>query len=180
MQMMKSAVSRTLSAATAAVVLSLALAAPRADAQDLGIRVGAKAPTAVIETLDGGTADLAKWIGKEPVLLEFWATWCGNCRELEPTLKAAHEKYGDRVRFIGVAVSVNQSQERVRRHMARHGMPLHEMLYDRTGDASEAFETPATSYIVVIDRTGTVVYTGLGGKQDLEGAIQKALGPGSR
>ena len=178
MRTMLSVLPRTIAVALAAA--ALALLTPRAEAQDLGIRVGAKAPAAVIETLDGAPADLAKWIGKEPVLLEFWATWCGNCRQLEPALKAAHEKYGDRVRFIGVAVSVNQSQERVRRHMAQHEMPLHEMLYDRTGDASEAFETPATSYIVVLDRTGTVVYTGLGGKQDLEAAIRKALGSASR
>jgi ribosomal protein S5 len=34
---------------------------------------------------------------------------------------------------------------------------------------------PATSYVVVTDRTGKVVYTGLGGEQDIEAAIQKAL-----
>ena len=168
--------------ATTVVVSLLALAAAiaglatDAHAQDLGIRVGAKPPAAVIETLEGGTADLSQWIGKEPVLIEFWATWCGNCRQLEPTLKAAFDEYKDRMRFLGVAVSVNQSRERVRRHLAEHGMPLHVMLFDRTGDASEAFETPATSYVVVLDKSGTVVYTGLGGRQDLERAIRKALG----
>ena len=160
----------------AALFALLTLAAPGALAQDLGIGVGEKPPATVIETLEGGTADLSQWIGKEPVLIEFWATWCGNCRQLEPTLKAAYDKYKDRVRFLGVAVSVNQSQERVRRHLAEHAMPLHQMLYDRTGDASEAFETPATSYVVVLDRSGTVVYTGLGGRQNLEAAIRKALG----
>ena len=34
---------------------------------------------------------------------------------------------------------------------------------------------PATSYVVVLDKKGKVVYTGLGGKQDLEAAIRKAL-----
>ena len=153
----------------------LALGTSTARAQDIGIRIGATPPATTIETLDGAKADLAQWIGKEPVLIEFWATWCGNCRQLEPALKAAYDKYKDRVRFLGVAVSVNQSQERVRRHMAEHPMPLHAMLYDRTGDASEAFETPATSYVVVLDRTGKVVYTGLGGRQNLEAAIAKAL-----
>ena len=166
---------RSGAATLVATVLSLAFAAPVASAQDIGIRVGEKPPAAVIETLEGGKADLAQWIGKEPVLLEFWATWCGNCRQLEPTLKAVFDRYKDRMRFLGIAVSVNQSPERVRRHLAGHAMPLHAMLYDRTGDASEAFETPATSYVVVLDRTGTVVYTGLGGRQNLEAAIAKAL-----
>jgi thiol-disulfide isomerase/thioredoxin len=159
----------------AVTIALLALAAPPAQAQDLGIRVGSRAPSAVLETMDGAPADLAQWIGKTPVLLEFWATWCGNCRQLEPRLKAAFDAYGDRVRFIGVAVSVNQSRERVRRHLAAHAMPLHEMLYDPEADASEAFETPATSYVVVIDASGTVVYTGLGGRQDLDAALRKAV-----
>jgi hypothetical protein len=34
---------------------------------------------------------------------------------------------------------------------------------------------PATSYVVVLDKAGKVVYTGVGGKQDLEGAIRKAM-----
>ena len=38
-----------------------------------------------------------------------------------------------------------------------------------------AFDAPATSYVVVLDKTGKVVYTGLGGKQNLDAAIQKAL-----
>ena len=50
-----------------------------------------------------------------------------------------------------------------------------ELLYDRKGDASEAYDAPATSYVVVLDRTGKVVYTGAGGDQDLEAAIRKAL-----
>lgn len=166
-------------AVLAGALTLLTLAAPHAQAQDLGIRVGTRAPAAVIETLDGAPADLSQWIGKTPVLLEFWATWCGNCRQLEPRLKAAFDAYGDRVRFIGVAVSVNQSRERVRRHLVEHAMPLHEMLYDPDADASEAFETPATSYVVVLDASGTVVYTGLGARQDLEAALAKAVS-GSR
>src|SRR5690349_24158317 len=82
-------------------------------AQDSGIQVGMQAPAAAVETLDGKPANLAQYIGKTPVLMEFWATWCPNCRELEPHLKAAHTKYANQVRFIGVSVSVNQSPERV-------------------------------------------------------------------
>ena len=63
--------------------------------------------------------------------------------------------------------------ERARRYHAQHKLPM-DMLYDRKGDASEAYEAPATSYIVVVNKAGKVVYTGLGGKQDIVGALKKA------
>jgi TATA-box binding protein (TBP) (component of TFIID and TFIIIB) len=43
------------------------------------------------------------------------------------------------------------------------------------GKAAGAFDAPATSYVVVLDKSGKVVYTGLGGKQDLDAALKKAL-----
>lgn len=163
-------------AVTASLCLSAALAfAPSvARAQDMGIEVGSKAPAAAVETLDGKPADLSQFIGKTPVLIEFWATWCPNCKELEPHLKEVAAKYAKQVRFVGVSVSVNQSPERVRAYVAKHSMPG-DQVFDTKGNATGAYDVPATSYVVVLDRTGKVVYTGLGGDQDLEKAIKKAL-----
>jgi thiol-disulfide isomerase/thioredoxin len=144
-------------------------------AQDIGLELGTVGPGAKVETLDGKAADMAQYVGTKPALLEFWATWCPNCRELEPTMKAMHAKYGSRVNFVGVAVSVNQSPERVKAYVAKHRLPWTQV-FDRKGNASGAYEAPATSYVVVLDRAGKVVYTGLGGKQDLETALKKALG----
>src|SRR5436190_15486780 len=92
----------------------LAAAVSSAHAQDVGLALGTQAPAASVQTLDGAAADLAQYVGKTPVLLEFWATWCENCHELEPTMKAMHAKYGTRMTFVGVAVSVNQSPARVK------------------------------------------------------------------
>jgi thiol-disulfide isomerase/thioredoxin len=158
-----------------ALLVSLSLAALPVRAQESGIPVGTKAPAPVVQGVDGQPVDLRQYIGKVPVLLEFWATWCPNCKELEPSLRAAHQKYGAQVKFVGVAVSVNQSPERAKLYAEKHQLPLEVQLYDRTGAATDAFAVPATSYVVVIDRAGTVVYTGLGGDQDLEAAIRKAL-----
>jgi predicted transcriptional regulator len=48
-------------------------------------------------------------------------------------------------------------------------------LYDTRGNASGTWDVPATSYVVVLDKKGKVVYTGVGGTQDLDAAIRKAL-----
>ena len=143
-------------------------------AQDLGIQVGKRAPAAMVRDLAGKPVDIGSYVGKTPMLIEFWATWCGNCQHLEPALIAAQKKYGKKVRFIGVAVSVNQSPERVKLYVAKHKL-AHQILFDDEGDATDKYEVPATSYIVVINKKGNVVYTGLGGDQNIEAAIRKAL-----
>ena len=149
------------------------LAAP-AGAQDLGIEVGKRAPSAVVTTLDGKAVDIGAYVGKVPVFLEFWATWCPRCHELEPALLAAEKKYGARMKFIGVAVSVNQTPARVKAYTAKHKLK-HLIVFDTEGNAADNYDAPATSYVVVVDRSGKVVYTGLGGDQNLEAAIKKGL-----
>jgi thiol-disulfide isomerase/thioredoxin len=157
----------------ASIAAGFLVAAPLA-AQDLGIEVGARAPAVTVHSLDGKRVDLGQYIGKTPMLIEFWATWCPNCRELMPTLLDAERKYGKSVKFVALAVAINQSPERVRRFLAAHPLP-HDTYYDTDGKAAGAFDAPATSYVVVLDKTGKVVYTGLGGKQNLDAALKKAL-----
>jgi thiol-disulfide isomerase/thioredoxin len=150
------------------------VATPRAVRAQLGIDVGAKAPDVALETLDGAPVRLASAFAGKPAVIEFWATWCANCRQLEPQISALQQKYAGKVAFVGVAVSVNQSPERVRRYVAEH-LKGFTHFYDRKGDAVGDYDVPATSYVVVLDKNGTVVYTGVGGDQQLEPAILKAL-----
>jgi len=159
---------------SAIAALVTAVGATPALCQDLGIEVGKTAPAVTVQSLDGKSINLGNYIGKTPILLEFWATWCPNCKELMPTLLDVEKKYGKRMKFVAIAVAINQSPEKVRRFLAAHPVP-HDTYYDTEGGAAGAFDAPATSYVVVIDKTGRVVYTGLGGKQDLEAAVRKAL-----
>jgi thiol-disulfide isomerase/thioredoxin len=156
-------------------VAAITLVAPRvASAQDLGLEVGTAAPAARVFALDGKEANLSQYIGKTPTIVEFWATWCDNCKELEPTWLDVAKKYGKQIKFVSVAVSVNQTPARVKAFVAKHGLPG-DQYYDTRGDATGAYDVPATSYVVVINKGGKIVYTGLGGKQDLAAAIKKAL-----
>lgn len=160
-------------ALTAAVLALPAVRTPLA-AQELGISVGSVAPGAALETLDGKPVELKSYLGKKPVMMEFWATWCPNCKHLEPALIAATKKYGAQMTFITVAVSVNQTPQRVAAWQKQNALPT-VMLYDRHANAGEAYDVPATSYVVIVNAAGKVVYTGVGGSQDLDAAIKKAL-----
>jgi thiol-disulfide isomerase/thioredoxin len=152
-------------------LIGLVAGAPPAAAQEAGLAVGARAPSVVVKDLDGKSVDLGQYIGHKPVLLEFWATWCEVCRDLMPTVRAAHREFGNQVEFFGVNVTVNQTPERVRKYVAAEQPPFR-TLYDEEGVSTRAYQAPTTSYIVIVDRTGKVAYTGTGATQDLASALR--------
>ena len=156
--------------------LAVALAVPPVlGAQDIGLPIGSTAPAVALEDLDGKSVDLGRYVGKQPALLEFWATWCPLCKALEPTLKAAYARFGGTVRFVAVGVGVNQTPASIRRHLADHPLPF-PVLFDARGAAVRAYQAPTTSYIVVLDKAGKVTYTGAGAEQDVATALEKVVG----
>ncbi len=151
----------------------------RAQDEDLGLAVGTKAKPVTIEDLDGKPVDLGAWVGKKPVLLEFWATWCPLCEALLPKLRAAEAANAGKVDVVVIAVAVNESKASVTRHVTAHPEPFH-FLWDTNGNATRAFQAPSTSYVVVLDSTGTVAYTGIGSEQDIAGAMRRVTGGAAR
>lgn len=150
--------------------------APLSAQVEAGIRVGAPAPVVSVDDLDGKPVDLGQWIGKKPVLLEFWATWCPNCEELLPRVKAAWKTYGGQVEFIGVNVTVNQKPDRVRRYVQEHEIPFL-VLFDDKATSIKAYQAPSTAYFVITDASGKVYYTGLGVDQEFEAALKAVTSP---
>lgn len=149
-----------------ALLLGLMLVPAAARAQDVGLPIGTRPPAVKLQDINGHTVDLAQYIGKKPLLLEFWATWCPLCRALEPQLKTFQQKYGSKIQMFIVAVGVNQSVASIKRHLANHPV-AGTVLWDGDGAAVRAFEAPGTSYIVMLDANGRVVYTGAGSDQKL-------------
>lgn len=157
---------------------SLAIAQPvSAQDDEVGIALGARPPAAQVQDLDGHAVDLGTAIGKKPVLLEFWATWCPRCEALVPKMEAARARYGSQVAFVAIAVAVGQTPAAVKRHLTRHPIPFR-VFWDADGNAVRAFQAPATSFVVVLDGEGKVVYTGIGEEQDVEAAVRRVVGDG--
>ena len=61
--------------------------------------------------------------------------------------------------LVGIAVSLNQTPERVKQFVEKHGLPG-DQFFDNKGNATGAYDVPATSYVVIINKAGKVVYTG--------------------
>lgn len=159
-------------------ILLMALTASSLEAQTrMGIEIGSKPGPFALETVEGDLVDLAEVVGRRPVLLEFWASWCKQCEALHPTMEAAHEEFGDRVEFYGIAVAVGQKPSTIRKYLKKHPFSF-PMLFDARGDAVRQFMVPVTSYVVILDADGRVAYTGVDARQDISGALRRIVGDG--
>lgn len=75
-----------------------------------GIKEGEFAPDFVLETLEGENVQLSDYRGKK-VLVNFWATWCGPCREEMPAMQEFYDDYADEIEIL--AVNVTDSEKSV-------------------------------------------------------------------
>ena len=156
-----------------ALLALAALPAPAA-AQGVSLPKGTAAPDVTLEDLDGNAVRLADVIRGKPALIEFWATWCPLCEELQPQLDHIQAAHGDHLNIVAVAVAVNQNPRRIRRHLEDHD-PGYPFLYDARGEAVRGFQAATTSIVVLLDGEGRVVYTGVGKDQDLVAAVEALL-----
>lgn len=110
-----------------------------------------------------------------PVLVNIWASWCDPCIAEAPDLIAAHQKYGDTVRFIGVDAQDDRSG-------ATTFIDQHKVPYPSVFDPSNAiavsyglFSPPDTLFF---DRNGTLVKTipGQISRDDLMANLQAIAG----
>ncbi|HKK28436.1 MAG TPA: TlpA disulfide reductase family protein [Gemmatimonadota bacterium] len=164
-----------------ALVAGLALAAaprPAAAQEDVSLPLGTEAPSATVQDLSGKSVDLLSLVKGKPALIEFWATWCPLCAELQPQLEQIQEQYGQRLNVVAVGVAVNETPRRIRRELEKHD-PGYPHVFDADGNAVRAYRAATTSIVVMLDADGKVAYTGVGPDQDLVGAVKELLGESS-
>lgn len=159
-----------------AFLVGVAGIAPRAAAQvEDGPAIGSPAPVVSTTDLDNHPVDLGQWLGKGPVVLEFWASWCVPCQQLMPKVDSAFERFHDRVTFVGVNVGLNDSVPAIRAWLDRYHPGFH-VLFDSAATAVRAYDVQATSTVFIIGRDGRVAYAGVGAAQELSAALARIVG----
>ena len=156
--------------AVAAAVAALALARrPPALAQ-----VGRAAPDFELAGLAGQAVSLRQFRGKL-VLVNFWASWCPDCREEFPTLEAAYKRHrGDGFEIVAPSVDEN-GRKAVMPFVAKAEPTFTILLADpQTADAYGVHALPS-SFLIAPD--GTILKRYIGGiePRDLENDIVKEL-----
>lgn len=129
-----------------------ALASPPVRAR--GVKLGAPAPAAVLVTLDGQRIATRDLLG-QVVILTFWATYCGPCREELPLLSdyaAAHEKDG--LKVLGFALDDADQAQAVREVGRTLSFPVGFLREDSAPGYGRIWRIPAN---FTIDRAGRLV-----------------------
>ena len=101
--------------------------------------------------LEGTLPDLS---GKV-VVVDFWASWCGPCKEAFPTLKELHKKYGEKGLVI-VAVSVDEDVDDMKKFVAKQ-KPEFVIVRDKTTKLASKLDLASIPTTFILDRKGNVV-----------------------
>ncbi len=117
---------------------------------------GAIAPNFKATTLTGQNIDLESYKGKKPVVLDFFATWCPNCRRSIPNLSRLYQKYQDQIEVIGVNL---QEQEGVVREFVQSAAVAFPIILDPDGRVTQDYGVIYTNYHVIIDKEGKIFST---------------------
>jgi cytochrome c biogenesis protein CcmG/thiol:disulfide interchange protein DsbE len=103
--------------------------------------------------LDGNTVSFDDYQGK-PMVLNFWSTWCGPCKQEHPILLEAARRYPD-VAFVGVIYA--DDPEACRRYLARAGS-AYPHLIDKNGGTALDYGVAGVPESFFIDRDGVIVH----------------------
>ncbi len=146
---------------TASRMLGIALLTLMMPVIGHAVAVSDDAPDFTLKSLEGSNLRLEEYRG-QVVLLNFWASWCGPCRQEMPLLDRLHHRYEDTgfaVLGVNVEGEVAPAQEIVDKTNVT--FPI---LIDDGQKVSEMYNLQAMPSTVVIDRDGVVRYIHLGYK----------------
>jgi len=116
---------------------------------------GEPVPPYTATTLDGREVSLASLEG-DPVVLNFWATWCAPCRRETPFLQSLYEEYGDRgLQVVGVSMDSRGSGREIRDFVERYGV-TYRILHDPANRGMDAFSIMGLPATYVLDADGTI------------------------
>ena len=118
------------------------------------------APPLTATTLAGTRFELAAQRG-HPVVLDFWASWCGPCRKQQPELNKLSRRYAPQgITFMGVDLRDDTSSGRA--YVDDFHVP-YSSIEDASGNIAGQFDVPAPPVTLVIDAKGRIVLRRLGG-----------------
>jgi peroxiredoxin/outer membrane protein assembly factor BamB len=144
---------------------------------DIHPLVGQPAPLFELKNLNADTVSLADHVGKDVVVLDFWATWCGPCVEALPIVSKVTKSFADRG-VVFYAVNVGEDRTTISDFLKAQQLDV-PVLLDEQSEVAQAYKASGIPQTVIIGKDGRVqvVHVGFGGGMDqqLSDELEKLL-----
>jgi peroxiredoxin len=114
-----------------------------------------QAPAFSLQSVSGGTVSLAQYKG-DVVMINFWASWCGPCRQEMPLLDSIYKQYKD-MGFTLLGVNVEPDARSADAWLKKTPVS-YPILFDPKSQVSQLYQVQAMPTTVIIDRNGIVRY----------------------
>lgn len=130
------------------------------DDQSFGLIAPDKQPAApdfTLQAADGRTVKLSDAVKQGPVVLDFWATWCGPCKMELPDLQSVYSAYKGRgVQFYGIDSDPDVSPAEISSFAEQNHVDF-PMLLDSKAQAAQAYSVDAIPRTIIVDKDMKVV-----------------------
>ena len=127
-----------------------------------------------LQDLEGQSVELASYLGKGPLILDFWATWCKPCITALPELQRLHTDLTPRgVQIVGVNEDGPRNAPKVKPFAKTHGIDF-PIVLDLNRAAQSQLQVSVLPTTLLLDSKGTVVRTSFGYRPGEIDALRKA------
>lgn len=147
-------------------------------AQAMRLKTGQPMPAVQYPDANGGIAGLEKYKGKY-LLVDFWASWCGPCRQAIPKVKELYENYKAKG-FEVVSISIDTDKGAWKKAMKEENMPWEQLLSDNKDKTMEQFQFSGIPTMYLVDSDGKIMERFTGYTEEADAKIKEALAKGSK
>lgn len=135
-------------------------------------KISGKAANFTLKSRSGKNIKLSELRG-EVVMLNFWASWCGPCRQEMPHLEKIHKKY-KRLGFTLLGVNVEENSTDAKNYLKDVKVTF-PVLFDNTQKTSKLYDVSAMPTTILIDRNGNKRFIHKGYKPGYENDYKKQI-----
>ena len=143
-------------------------------AQANRLKPGMPIPVVAYNDPDGKPVSINAYKGKY-LLIDFWASWCGPCRQSIPKVKALYEKYGPSG-FDVLSISIDDSDKAWRKAMLDEEMPWKQVLSPDKKATMQTFLFSGIPTLYLVDKEGNIIKSFTGFTDDIDGKFKTIFG----
>jgi cytochrome c biogenesis protein CcmG/thiol:disulfide interchange protein DsbE len=134
-----------------------------------------RAPSFTLQGIDNNPYEIGTSLEK-PVVLNFWASWCGPCQKEAPELEKLYKEYSDKIEIYGVNMTKSDSLDGVESFLMEYQLTF-PILLDKTGEISDTYRVISIPTTFFINKKGIIVdqIVGYGGPDIFKEKLEKLI-----